>query len=122
MAENKNMIQVDGAWIKTPSVFELSVNDVSASDAGRTQDGLMHKNRITRKRKIVLKWNGVGPKDAKDILQAFKNEYFTINYYDPVIGTRVTKTFYSGDQSMPIKTWTVGNRVFEQVSFDVIER
>ena len=122
MADNKNMIQVDGTWIKTPSVFELSINDVSASDAGRTQDGLMHKNRITRKRKIVLKWNGVGTKDAKDILQAFKNEYFTINYYDPVVGTRVTKTFYSGDQSAPIKTWTVGNRVFEQISFDVIER
>lgn len=36
--------KVDGKTIKTPSQFDVKVNDVSASDAGRTQDVLMHKN------------------------------------------------------------------------------
>ena len=46
---NHSMIKVNGQWVKTPSAFNFGINDVSASDAGRTQDALMHKNRVARK-------------------------------------------------------------------------
>ena len=119
---NKSMIKVNGSWIKTPSVFEWSVNDVSTADAGRTQDGLMHKNRVTRKRKIVLKWSNPDPTEAQQILSAFANEYVSVTYYDPLAGATQTRTFYSGDQSAPVKIWAVGNKRYEQISFDIIER
>lgn len=122
MSRNNSMITVDGVALISPSVFEWSINDVSTSDAGRTQDGLMHKNRITRKRKIVLKWNGPSPTEAQAILTAFSQEYFNVSYYDPLAGRRQTRTFYSGDQSAPVKVWTVGNKRYEQISFDIIER
>lgn len=122
MGANKTMIRVNGKQIKTPSVFHPSIQDVSAADAGRTQDALMHKNRITRKRKIQLAWNMCTPEDAHEILDAFKDEYFRVTYYDPWDGDTVTKTFYSGDQDTPVKTWTVNNKLYEQVSFDIIER
>ena len=48
---NNSMMKVDGNWIKTPSTFEWSINDVSASDAGRDQSGKMYKGRITRRGK-----------------------------------------------------------------------
>ena len=119
---NNNMIKVDGVKIKTPSTFQLSINDVSASDAGRTQDALMHKNRITRKRKIALAWNGPTPEQAHQILQAFAPEYVNVTYFDPVENTTVTRNFYSGDQEAPVKVWTVKNKRYEQIRFDIIER
>ena len=122
MGKNNTMIKVDGVSIKTPSTFELSINDVSNSDAGRTQDGLMHKNRITRKRKIVLKWSNPTPEEAKAILDAFAPEYFNVTYPDPLTGTTVTKKFYSGDQSAPVKVWSVNQKIYSEVGFDIIER
>ena len=121
-ANNNNMIRVNGVKIKTPSVFSPSLQDVSAADAGRTQDALMHKNRIARKRKIQIAWNNCSPEQTHAILDAFKDEYFRVTYYDPWEGVEQTRTFYSGDQSTPVRIWTVDNKVYEQVSFDIIER
>lgn len=121
MAHN-NMIKVDGVAIKSPSTFNISINDISASSAGRDESGRMHKERKTRKRKIVLAWNGPSPAEAKEILAAFKPEYFKVTYFDPLEGKNQTRTFYSGDQTVPVKTWTANNKVYEQISFDIIER
>lgn len=121
MAHN-NMIKVDGVAIKSPSTFNISINEVSASSAGRDQSGKMYKERITRKRKIILAWNGPTPDEAKTILKAFEKEYFQVTYYDPLAGKKQTRTFYSGDQTMPVKRWSVNNKIYEQISFDIIER
>lgn len=122
MGKNNTMIKVDGVRIKTPSVFQFSINEVSAASAGRTSDGLMHKERITRKRKIVLQWNGTTPEETQAILQAFSPEYFKVTYYDPLDGATKTRTFYAGDQTMPVKSWSANKKIYEQVSFDIIER
>ena len=119
---NNSMIKVDGAWIQTPSVFNFKINDVSASDAGRTSDALMHKNRVARKRTISLKWNGCTPAQTHAILQAFAPEYFNVTYFDPLDNATVTRTFYAGDQDAPVKSWSINNKLYEQVSFDIIER
>ena len=121
MAHN-TMLKVDGVKIKTPSEFSWGVNDVSASDAGRGEDTLMHKIRKSRKRKIKLKWTMLSPEEARDILIAFSPEYFDVTYFDPLIGDTVTKKFYSGDQEMPVKIWTVDNKRYESLTLDIIER
>ena len=122
MGQNNNMIRVNGVRIKTPSVFHPSMQDVSGADAGRTQDTTMHKNRKGRKVKIQLAWNGVTQAEAHEILDAFKDEYFRVTYYNPWKGQTVTDTFYSGDQDAPVKMWTVNKKLYEQVAFDIVER
>ena len=122
MSTHYNMIKVNGVAVKTPSTFQWSIQDVSASDAGRTQDALMHKMLITRKRKIAMTWAGPSPEETRAILQAFNSEYFEMTYYDPLDGAEETRIFYTGDRAAPFKWWMAGNRRFEQVSFDVIER
>ena len=122
MSAHNNMIKVDNVRIKTPSVFSWGLNDVSAADAGRTSDALMHKNRVARKRKIKLSWNSPTPEEAQAILSAFSPEYFNVTYYDPLDGANTTRTFYSGDQEAPVKRWSVNNKVYEMISFDIIER
>ena len=122
MGANNNMLKVGSTKVKTPSTMEFSINDVSASDAGRTSDGKMHKNRVTRKRKMVLTWRGTTPAETKTLLDIFSPEYVNVTYYDPLAGTTQTRTFYSGDQTMPVKRWSANNKLYEQVSFDLIER
>lgn len=122
MGTHNSMITVDGAKIKTPSSFIWGLQDISSSDAGRTDDGMMHKNRIAQKRKIDLVWAMPTPEESHKILVAFQPEYVNVTYYDPLEGAIVTKLFYTGDKSAPVKIWTVNNKRYESVSFNIIER
>lgn len=116
------MMWVDGKTIKTPSGFVWGLQDISNSVAGRTQDALMHKNRIARKRKLSLTWAFPTPQEAAAIMAAFDPEYVSITYPDTKTGKNETKTFYTGDITSPMKIWTVGKKRYEMLSFDVIER
>nr|DAP78964.1 MAG TPA: hypothetical protein [Bacteriophage sp.] len=117
-----SMIWVDGVPIKTPSAFSWGLQDVSAADAGRTDDTIMHKNRLGQKRKIALAWNNPSKEETAIILQAFNPEYFMVTYPDAMSGENESREFYAGDRSSPMKIWTVGNKRYEQLSFDIIER
>lgn len=116
------MIEIDGVAVKDPSAFTWGLQDVSGSDAGRTQDTLMHKNRVGQKRKISLGWNNPTPEEASTILTAFNKEYFKVKYPDAMSGKYETRTFYAGDRSAPIKYWMSRMRRYSTLSFDIIER
>jgi len=116
------MITVDGVEIPCPSTFTWGLNDVSASDAGRTDDTIMHKNRIGQKRKIGLAWIIKSWEDTARILQAFNPEYVMVRYPDMMSGQYETREFYVGDRSAPVKFWLAGRKRIEQISFDIIER
>lgn len=116
------MMWVNGVAIKTPSSFSWGLQDVSDSASGRTQDALMHKNRIAQKRKLSLSWLAPTPAETAAILQAFNPEYISITYPDAMSGQNETRTFYVGDRSAPMKIWNVGHKRYETLSFDVIER
>lgn len=122
MGFHNSMILVDGVKIKTPSTFSWGLQDVSSGDAGRTQDAKMHKNRIAKKRKIDLVWAMPTPEEAHAILVAFDPEYINVTYYDPLDGKKVTRNFYTGDKTAPVKIWTVNNKHYESISFNIIER
>ena len=50
---------VDGKTCRCPSSYQWKLADVSASDAGRTEDTVMHKNRIGQTVGIELSWNNI---------------------------------------------------------------
>ena len=120
------MISIVSGGVETalpaPSKMEWSLQDVSIGYSGRDDSGLMFKGRITQKRKIVLEWAGKKPADAKIILEAFNPEYVDVKFFDPLIGDMTTKTMYVGDRTSPVKIWTVNNKIYETISFDIIER
>ncbi len=113
--------QVNGSDCPTPSKFDYSLQDLSAANSGRTQDGLMHKNKVAQKVKIKLQWNGVGSDAVAQILQMFDEEYFNVTYHDSKSNSTVTKTFYRGDAEAHYYWW-VGDGLYESVAFDIIER
>lgn len=122
MGNHNSMLKVDNVWIKSPSFMTVHIQDVSRNDAGRTEDALMHKNRVARKIKIDLQWSNPTPAETQAILSAFAPEYFQVQFVHPLTNTTTTKTFYSGDQDAPVKIWTVGNKRYESISFNIIER
>jgi len=113
--------QVDGVNVPTPSKFGWSLQDISASKSGRTQDAQMHKNRVAQKEKISLQWNAIDTAKASEILQMFNPEYFYVTYRSPLTNTIVTKEFYRGDANAPYYWW-VKDGIQESVSFNIIER
>ena len=54
---------VDGKTCRCPSSYQWKLADVSASDAGRTEDTVMHKNRIGQTVGIELSWNNISTQE-----------------------------------------------------------
>lgn len=116
------LIRVDGVDMPNPSKLQWSLQDVSLGESGRDDRGYMYKSRVTQKRKIELAWSAVSTSDAATILTAFNPEYVDVRYFDPMEGSWQIKNFYVGDRSMPVKIWSDDSKIFESLSFDIIER
>lgn len=121
MATTDNPIRsVGGVAVPAPSKYDWKESDVSSADAGRTEDGLMHKEMIAKKVHLELEWQNVNDSTAQTVLQAFTaSEYFSVTYYDYRAMTFLTKTFYVGDRSV-----TSYNRYLHigTVTFNIIEQ
>ena len=107
-----------------PSEMSFGLQDVSSSDAGRTQSGEMQKMLITQKRKLVLTWAYPTAAQVAEILQAFNHEYFYVEYLDALDDALETRQFYVGDRSAPLKWYNLphmGTR-YTTLTFDIIER
>ena len=86
---NMNPIKtVNGAPIsKCPSSYVWKLEDISSSDAGRTEDVKMNKMRIGQIIGIDLSWTYLTLEEAAEILAAFNNEYITVEYLDAMSGS-----------------------------------
>lgn len=116
------MLIVDGVPVKEPSEMTYGLQDVSYSGAGRTQDFVMHKFRGAQKVTLGLAWSMTTPEETAQILQAFDPEYVFVTYHDAKLNADITKEFYVGDRSAPVHMWTVNNKYYKSVSFNIIER
>ena len=119
--DNK-LIIVDGVTLPQPYSYQWSLQDVSAPNAGRTLDTIMHKDRVGQKRKIQLAWRAKDTTVTSQILQAFNPEYVTVRYFDLLDNEYQYREFYVGDRSAPVKIWNVGRHIIETITFDIIER
>lgn len=121
MAINENPIQkVDSnSSIPCPSKYDWKLSDVSSADAGRTEDGLMHKERIAQKVHLELEWQNVSDSVAQTVLTAFQPEYISVKYFDYKAMNYQTKTFYVGDRS--VSAYNRAKQI-STISFNIIEQ
>ena len=116
-----NPIQsVNGVAVRCPSSYQYDLQDISAADAGRTEDTNMDKMRIGQCVKIELAWNGIRTSDVGAILRAFNPEYITVTYLDPLAGGYRTSEFYVGDRSAPM--YSSLTNLWNNLTFNIIER
>lgn len=118
---SKNPIRtVDGKQVKCPTKYQWKMQDISAADSGRTEDLVMHKNRIGQVCALELSWENVSIADGASILKSFDPEYLDVCYLDAKSGTFQTKQFYVGDRAAPL--WDADSGVWREISFNIIER
>ena len=104
-----------------PAGMEVEIEDISASDAGRTADTIMHKKTLRTVRALSLAWHNLRTAQAKAVLQAFNTkEYFKVKYLDPYSGGYITKTFYLGNRTAPMYSAVLD--VWSNISFKIVER
>ena len=111
---------VNGRPIPPPSSYQWGLQDISDSDAGRTEDTKMHKNMLGQAVKLELSWRGLKIDQAPWVLQAFQDEYVTVEYLDALVGDYVTKVFYTGDRTGILYNCKLG--FWEEISFNIIEQ
>ena len=104
-----------------PSEFEWGLQDISAADSGRTQDTMMHKNRVGQKRTITVTWNGPTRSMCSTILTAVNPEYIYVTYPDLMSGSQEERQFYVGDRTAPYKVWWDGYEIMASLKFKLIE-
>lgn len=119
------MLTINGEAVRRdPATMQVSLQRVSASDAGRDQGGTMHVNQVTTKRKIAISWTVVHEADAAQILRLARPEYLSVGYFDPFDDAWEVRTMYTGDQSADVRSYrvpVVGGTTFKTISFDLIE-
>ena len=108
------------AYIPDPSSLQWGIQSVSDPNAGRTMDGKMHVNLVTRKRKLELSWKGIDFNDTAAILQAVNPETFWVRYHDALINDYVKKEFYVGDRTSMVQSYAPGFQR-NDVAFNIIE-
>jgi hypothetical protein len=96
------------------------MEDTSASDAGRTQDGAMHKKRIGQVVALELSWRNIKSAAVSRILQAFNSEYVKVTYWDAMKGATATLVFYVGNRTAPMYSGRLG--LWQNLSFKLIDR
>lgn len=127
---NKGMISVGTssssltAITPDPASLTWGLQDISSSDAGRTQSGYMFKMQVTQKRKLQLSWTLLTAAQASTILNKFNYEYFYCKYWDVLANAFQIREFYVGDRTAPFQWFQLDNKgtKLATVSFDIIER
>lgn len=119
---NANFFMVDNVARPVPSEMSVTIQKLSRSDAGRSEDGVMHVNYVRRVRSIQFSWKDLPPEDIAELCDAFDGaDYFDVSYQDPKDGP-VTRTFYSGDISTKVHSWTTRFKRYDGMTLNVIER
>lgn len=119
---NTNPIQsVGGASIPCPSSYVYKLSDISAADAGRTEDTTMDKMRIGQCVHLELQWSYLTTAEVSQIMTAFNPEYISVTFLDALSGSyRQNVEFYVGDRSAPLYNALLGR--WTNLSFNIIER
>jgi len=99
------------------------LQDISSSDSGRTNDGVMHNNVVAQKRKLNAQWGPCTWADAMKIIRYCKSKghQVSLTYPDLEAGGMLTKQFYTGDCSAPYHEWHGLITIVESISCDFIE-
>lgn len=119
------ILKINGVAIQNPSSIEWQIYDLDSEEgSGRSQEGLMFRDRKAIKRKIVCKFPPMTDVEISQLLQTVEPQFFQLEYPDARKGSRRTMECYVGDRTSPIfkydpvlKTW-----LWQELSMNFIER
>lgn len=113
-----DILTIGGVSLPAPNEYKVQLNDLDSSDTGRTEDGVMMRNRVREGiAKISASWAAVSTADCAKILNAVKPDSFEVAYF---FGDTRTAKMYAGDKSAELRAARDSQAVWE-VSVNLIE-
>ena len=116
------VLKIDGVDIM-PYIEQNGIkwqrNDLDGANAGRTMDGIMHRERVSSKVRLDITCLPLITEDASKVLKAIYPEYVEVVYTDPMDGL-CTKTIYSNNN--PATYVDTATDRWEGITFPLIER
>ena len=108
--------------LPTPQEYEFELYDIDSDSAGRNQNGLMFRDRIAVKRKLVCKFAPMDGTTLSTLLSAVSAQFFYLEYPDALTGSKRIMQCYVGDRSVPIYAKINSKLVWQGLTMDFIER
>ena len=119
------ILQINKIDIAEPKTLTWDIYDLDSADgAGRSQEGLMFRDRVAVKRKLNCTWAAMTNEEISALLKAIDDVFFTIRYPDAHDGTYREGEFYVGDRSTPLYVWNDEKKkyLWEGLTANFIER
>ena len=93
------LITVGTTALPNPSEYSVSRADLDSDNTGRTESGVLHRDRVRAGvYKIQAKFN-VTKAELKTITDAVAAASFAVTFFDPTTSSDPTKTMYVGDRA-----------------------
>lgn len=105
-----------------PATLSVAIQDLDSDKSGRNQKGQMFRDRIAVKRKISCAFLPLTNSEMKTVLQAVSDQFFTIEYPDPMTGSNRSMTAYVGDRTVPIFIIKDSKPMWDSVTLSIVER
>lgn len=82
-----------------PRTYAVQRSDLDSEDSGRSETGIMFRNRIRAGvYKIQATWR-VDRSELAKIINAIAPDSFSVTFFDPTTASTKTCTMYAGDRS-----------------------
>lgn len=115
------MIKIKGTPITTPKKCSVGVYDVSSA-AARNAAGDTVIDRVAVKRKIDMEWGPLTNAQISTLLSAVADQYFDVEYPDPVTGAARTIVCYVSERNAPVYKYSGTTPTWESLKLTLIER
>lgn len=115
------MLKLNGQEVKAPKSMSVTIADLDG-ETHSAADGTLIRDRITVKRKLQVEWGVMTQAEIQQILTNIQNVFFTVEFTDPLAGTK-TCTMYVGDRSSDFYSWNLrGQIMYSGLKADFIEQ
>ncbi len=96
---------------------------LSTDDSGRdTQDGTFYRTIITYKHKLTVTCRPLTMDEASTLLGVLKENWMTVTFDSPYVGSTVSLTMYSDDNPAVLLFERNGVSYWQDIEFQLIER
>jgi hypothetical protein len=99
------IITIGSTDMPEPATYGVTLQDIDSSNTGRTETGLLIRDRIRAGvYKIQVSWQ-VEHSQIKIITDALAPDKFQVTFFDPTTNTNKTCDMYCGDRSGELKRY-----------------
>lgn len=115
-------IKIDGVLIPSPVDWNPGIKDL-VTNSTRTGSGKMRFTKVATKRTWDAQWKNLNSSELALLMSCIEpNAFFTIECFDPGVGSVVTKTFYKGDRNFDSLKHLSESEIYASLSLNFIEQ